>query len=129
MSFAAGPRFRSSDRPNDVAFFNDSPSPGPNVKWPAQPARRGGRSRSELKSDPAVLFYMNKNVVALMNSTAPEFFVLLQELLAHNILLCIPRLTDKHEVGRRENLRLSRLVVELRTKALDWMTSVRKSRS
>jgi Holliday junction resolvasome RuvABC endonuclease subunit len=29
--------------------------------------------------------YMNKDVVALMSSTAPEFFVLLQELLTHNI--------------------------------------------
>jgi hypothetical protein len=45
--------------------------------------------------------YMNKDVVALMNSTAPEFFVLLQELLTHNIFLCIARLTDKPEVACR----------------------------
>src|SRR5262249_1438446 len=57
--------------------------------------------------------YMNKDVVVLMNSAAPEFFVMLQELLAHNIFLCIARLTDKPEVGWRENLTLSRLVLEL----------------
>jgi hypothetical protein len=57
--------------------------------------------------------YMNKDVVALMNSIAPEFFALLRELLAHDIFLCISRLTDKPEVGRRENLTLSRLVLEL----------------
>jgi AbiU2 len=57
--------------------------------------------------------YMNKDVVASMNSTAPEFFFLLQELLTHNTFLCIARLTDKPEVGRRENLTLSRLVLEL----------------
>jgi Holliday junction resolvasome RuvABC endonuclease subunit len=32
--------------------------------------------------------YMDEDVVALMNRVAPEFFVLLQELLAHNIFLC-----------------------------------------
>lgn len=56
---------------------------------------------------------MNKDVVALMNRVAPEFFVLLRELLAHDIFLCIARLTDKPEVGRRENLTLSRLVLGL----------------
>jgi AbiU2 len=57
--------------------------------------------------------YMRRDVVALMNSTAPEFFVLLQQLLAHNIFLCIARLTEKPEVAGRENLTLSRLVLEL----------------
>ncbi len=57
---------------------------------------------------------MDKDVVALNESQcSPEFFVLLQELLTHNIFLCIARLTDKPEVGGRENLTLSRLVREL----------------
>ncbi len=56
---------------------------------------------------------MNDDVVALLNSTAPEFFVLLQQLLVNNIILCIARLTDKPTTGRRENLTLSRLVLEL----------------
>jgi AbiU2 len=57
--------------------------------------------------------YTNKDIVALMNRTAPEFFVLLRELLAHNIFLCIARLTDKPDTGGRENLTLSRIVREL----------------
>jgi hypothetical protein len=59
---------------------------------------------------------MNKDVVALMNSTAPQFFVLVQQLLVNNIILSIARLTDKPESGRKppqENLTLSRLVLEL----------------
>ena len=56
---------------------------------------------------------MNDDVVASLNSTAPDFFALLQQLLVHNIFLCIARLTDKPEIGGRENLTLSRLVLEL----------------
>jgi HEPN superfamily AbiU2-like protein len=59
---------------------------------------------------------MNKDVVALLNSTAPDFFVLVQELLVNNIILSIARLTDKPGSGRKppqENLTLSRLVLEL----------------
>jgi AbiU2 len=57
--------------------------------------------------------YMDDGVVALLNSTAPEFFVLLQGLLVDNIILSIARLTEKAEMGGRENLTLSRLVQEL----------------
>ena len=57
--------------------------------------------------------YMDADVVALLNSTAPEFFVLLQELLADNIILSIAKLTDKATTGGQENLTLSRLVREL----------------
>jgi AbiU2 len=57
--------------------------------------------------------YLNDDVVALLNSTAPEFFALLQQLLVHNIILYIARLTDEPETGGRENLTLSRLVLEL----------------
>jgi hypothetical protein len=57
--------------------------------------------------------YMNDTVVVLLNSTAPEFFVLLQQLLVHEIILCIARLTDKPETGGRENWTLSRLVLEV----------------
>ncbi len=56
---------------------------------------------------------MNDDVVALMNSSGPEFFALLQRLLLHNIILCISRLIDKPEIRRRKNLTLSRLVREL----------------
>ncbi len=46
--------------------------------------------------------YMDADVVALLNRTgAPEFFVLLQELLVDNIILCIAKLTDKPESGRK----------------------------
>jgi hypothetical protein len=56
---------------------------------------------------------MNDHVVALLNSAGPEFFALLRPLLIHNIILSIARLTDKPETGGRENLTLSRLVLEL----------------
>src|SRR5882757_5307549 len=32
MFFAASPRFRSSDRPKECSYFNDSPSPKTNIK-------------------------------------------------------------------------------------------------
>src|SRR5438876_6102035 len=32
MAFAASPRFRSSDMPNECTYFNDSPSPKANVE-------------------------------------------------------------------------------------------------
>ena len=56
---------------------------------------------------------MNKDVVAVLNKTAPEFFVLLQQLLVQNIILGIARLTDKPETLGRANSTLSRLVLEL----------------
>jgi hypothetical protein len=57
--------------------------------------------------------YMDAGVVAVLNRTAPEFFLLLQGLLVDNILLSIARLTDKATTGGRENLTLSTLVQEL----------------
>lgn len=57
--------------------------------------------------------YMNDVVVARLNSAAPEFFALMRQLLIQNIILCIARLTDKPQNGRRENLTLSRMVLEL----------------
>jgi hypothetical protein len=57
--------------------------------------------------------YMNDDVVTLLNSEGPEFFALLRELLIHNIILCIARLTDEPGTGRRENWTLSRLLLEL----------------
>lgn len=57
--------------------------------------------------------YMDAGVVALLNSTAPEFFVLLRELLVDNIILSIARLTDKATTGGQENWTLSRLVLKL----------------
>jgi hypothetical protein len=57
--------------------------------------------------------YMNDVVVARLNSAAPEFFALVRQLLIHNIILCIARLTDSPKNGRRENLTLSRLLIEL----------------
>jgi hypothetical protein len=58
--------------------------------------------------------YMDNGVVALLNGTgAPEFFVLLQELLADNIILSIAKLTDKAKTGPQENWTLSRLVDEV----------------
>jgi hypothetical protein len=57
--------------------------------------------------------YMSDVVVARLNSAAPEFFALVRQLLIHNIILCIARLTDKRQNGKRENLTLSRLLLEL----------------
>jgi hypothetical protein len=42
-----------------------------------------------------------------------SFFALLQQLLVHNIILCIARLTDNPKTAGRENWTLSRLVLEL----------------
>ena len=56
---------------------------------------------------------MSDVVVARLNSAAPEFFALVRQLLIHNIILCIARLTDKPQNGKRENLTLSRLLLEL----------------
>jgi hypothetical protein len=57
--------------------------------------------------------YMNDVVVARLNSAAPEFFALVRQLLIHNIILCIARLTDKPKTFGQENLTLSRLFLEL----------------
>jgi hypothetical protein len=57
--------------------------------------------------------YMDAGLVDPLNRIAPGFFAFVQELLAHNIILSIARLTDKPEIGGRENATLSRLVQEL----------------
>ena len=57
--------------------------------------------------------YMSDVVVARLNSTAPEFFALVRQLLIHNIILCIARLTDKPKTRGQENWTLSTLVNEL----------------
>jgi len=57
--------------------------------------------------------YMNDVVVARLNSAAPEFFALVRQLLIHNIILCIARLTDRPKTFGRENLTLSQLLLEL----------------
>jgi hypothetical protein len=57
--------------------------------------------------------YMDDGVVALLNRAGPEFFALQRQLLIHNIILCIARLTDKPETAGRENWTLSRLILEL----------------
>ena len=57
--------------------------------------------------------YMDAGLVDLLNRIAPAFFAFVKEVLAHNIILSIARLTDKPEIGGRENLTLSRLVLEL----------------
>jgi hypothetical protein len=56
---------------------------------------------------------MDAGLVDPLNRIAPGFFAFVQELLAHNIILSIARLTDKPEIGGRENATLSRLVQEL----------------
>ena len=62
-----------------------------------------------------VSLYANSDVVALLNSTSPAFFVLVQEMLVDNLILSVARMTDKPESGHppQANLTLSRLVLEL----------------
>jgi AbiU2 len=57
--------------------------------------------------------YMDAGVVALLNRTAPAFFILVEEVLVNNIILSIARLTDQPQTRQHENLTLSRLVLEL----------------
>jgi hypothetical protein len=57
--------------------------------------------------------YMDAGVIDLLNRIAPAFFAFVKEVLVHNIILSIARLTDKPQTGGQENLSLSRLVFEL----------------
>src|SRR5207249_4014102 len=61
-----------------------------------------------------ILFSTSKEAVALMNETAPTFFVRHEQLLIHHIILSISRMTDPSQSGSRkkaqENLTLRRLL-------------------
>jgi hypothetical protein len=108
------PKQRHSRKNNGLAQIRIDPSP----KIPHELQKLYGYLSSALSEAHESLralekLYMNDDVVALLNSTAPEFFGLLQQLLTHNIILCIARLTDKPGPAGQENLTLSRLVFEL----------------
>lgn len=49
------------------------------------------------------LFEFNSKRIFLLDQTASMFFAVVQELLWHEIIISITRLTDKHEVGSNRN--------------------------
>jgi hypothetical protein len=64
--------------------------------------------------DLRILFSKSAEAIALMNKTAPTFFVRHEQLLIHHIIMFVSRLTDDKQSGprknRQDNLTLDRLL-------------------
>lgn len=59
------------------------------------------------------LYATDENRVALLNKVAGTFFAHLQGILIDDIILCLSRLTDPPQFGKRENLALEQLIEKL----------------
>ena len=57
--------------------------------------------------------FRSQERVKLLNQTAPDFFHLIQKVLADDVLLAVARLLDPASTGNKPNLTLARLALEI----------------
>ena len=65
------------------------------------------------------LFNRNEDRIEILNQTAPQFFVLVQNILISDLQLSICKLTEKHEKGGNKNLSLQVLIKNLSSEHQD----------